>query len=76
MKKNVVVKQLFLHVESSDQSYMPHELVVSVGRKSSLREIKEISIPKNFSGPYLVVENLKICYPGMLVFVFYIEAMT
>ncbi|XP_067952130.1 zinc finger ZZ-type and EF-hand domain-containing protein 1-like [Watersipora subatra] len=63
MKKNVVVKQLHIYVNSSDQSYQPQELVVSVGRKSSLKEIKEHKVPASMTGPFLVVENLKVYYP-------------
>ena len=65
MKKNVVVKLLFIYVGSSDQSYTPQELVVSVGRKTSLKEIKELRVPANLTGPFLVVENLKVYYPGV-----------
>ena len=47
MKSNVVVKQLSVSVNASDQSYMPQLISVAVGRTSSLnmREIKEIRIP-------------------------------
>ena len=64
MKKNVVVKQLHIYVNSSDQSYQPQELVVSVGRKSSLKEIKEHKVPASMTGPFLVLENLKVYYPS------------
>lgn len=45
MKKNVVVKQLMIYVFANDQSYMPKEIVISVGRNNSLREIKEVRVP-------------------------------
>lgn len=68
MKKNVVIKQLFVYVASSDQSYMPQEIVISVGKKSSLKEVKDIRIPANSNGPVLAVENLKAYYPGEKIY--------
>ena len=46
MKTNVVVKQLMIYVSAGDQSYMPKEVVISVGKGSYLREIKEITIQR------------------------------
>lgn len=46
MKANVVVKQLMMYVSANDQSYMPKEVVISVGKGNSLREIKEVSIQR------------------------------
>lgn len=65
MKKNTLIKQLFVYVVSADQSYMPQEIVVSVGKKNLLREIKKISIPSFANGPVLLIENLKTYHPGM-----------
>lgn len=64
MKKNTLVKQLFVYVVSADQSYMPQEIVVAVGKKNLLREIKKINIPSFANGPVLLIENLKTFYPG------------
>lgn len=64
MKKNTVVKQLFVHVVSADQSYMPQEVVVYVGKKNMLKEVKKVTIPSFANGLVLLVENLKTYYPG------------
>jgi hypothetical protein len=61
---NVVIKQLQIHVLPSDQSYMPHHVVVLGGRdENSLREINEVRIPITHSGDFLVLDNLKTHYP-------------
>jgi len=64
MKKNVVVKQLFIYVASGDQSYMPQELMVLGGKKHKLKEIKDVKIPSTVNGAVLLVENLKVYYPS------------
>ena len=47
IKNNVMVKQLSINVNMSDQSYMPQLVTVSVGKNSGcLREVKEIRIPR------------------------------
>jgi len=46
MKKNVVIKRLEIYVVANDQSYMPQDVVISVGKNDSLSEIKEINIPR------------------------------
>ena len=47
MKNNVVLKQLSIGVSTTDQSYMPELIIISVGKNSDrLREIKEIRVPR------------------------------
>ena len=44
---NVVIKQLSMYVVASDQSYMPHHVVVHGGKdESNLRELNDVRIPK------------------------------
>ena len=44
---NVVIKQLSMYVVSSDQSYMPHHVVIHGGRdEESFRELNDVKIPK------------------------------
>lgn len=64
MKKNTVVKQLFVYVVSADQSYMPQEIVVCVGKRNSLKEVKKVVVPSFANGPVLLIENIKTYYPG------------
>ena len=46
MRHNVVIKQLSVVVAASDQSYMPQQIAVAVGKNvHSLREIKDVRIP-------------------------------
>ncbi|XP_077868975.1 zinc finger ZZ-type and EF-hand domain-containing protein 1-like [Saccoglossus kowalevskii] len=64
MKSNVVLKQLSVNVASSDQSYMPQLMSVSVGKApSALQEIKEVRIPCNVTGDVVLIENAKLNYP-------------
>lgn len=56
MQKDVHIWQIFLGVAASDSSYMPQFVVVSVGNYlSHLREIKEIFIPPDFTGDFLLL---------------------
>ncbi|XP_066271165.1 zinc finger ZZ-type and EF-hand domain-containing protein 1-like [Branchiostoma lanceolatum] len=64
MKPNVVLKQLAIHVQSSDQSYMPQTVTVSVGKSpTSLHEIKEVRIPSHVTGDVTLLENARMHYP-------------
>ena len=57
------VKELSISVDSTDESYMPNQIAVMVGNiSSSLREIKSVSIPKEFTGKYILVRNLGAIY--------------
>jgi hypothetical protein len=48
MKSNVVVKQLSINVCSSDQSYMPEIVTVSVakGPNHNMKEIREVRVAR------------------------------
>ena len=46
IKNNVFIRQLFIKVSSSDRSYMPQHVTISVGHNvCSMREIKDVRIP-------------------------------
>ena len=47
MKSNIIMKHLSIGVSSSDESYMPELITISVGSTpAKLREIKEIKVEK------------------------------
>ena len=49
---------------SSDESYMPHVVVVSAGRDIyHLTEIIEVKVPSQFTGNFVLVENMKTYFP-------------
>ncbi|XP_065066167.1 zinc finger ZZ-type and EF-hand domain-containing protein 1-like isoform X1 [Rhopilema esculentum] len=61
---NVVIRQLSINVASSDESYMPHVVVVSAGRDIyHLTEIIEMKVPSQFTGNFVLVENMKTYFP-------------
>jgi hypothetical protein len=58
-----VISELSVTVESSDESYMPQHITVSVGNvKTSLKEIKTVFIPKDTTGKYVLLKNVAIPY--------------
>ena len=64
VRSGVVIKQLHIAVNASDQSYMPQLVSVSVGNSvHSLHDIKEVRIPSHVTGDVLVLENCKSYYP-------------
>ena len=47
MLPGVVVKELAVAVDTSDDSYMPKELAVMVGNsESGLKEVKTVNVPR------------------------------
>lgn len=46
MKPNVILQLLSINVASNDQSYMPKDIVISVGKGDAMREFKEVRIPR------------------------------
>lgn len=55
MRNNVVLKQLLMTVASSDQSYMPQLVSISVGKApGKLKIIKEVRIPSSVTGNLLL----------------------
>ena len=63
MLPGVMVKELALSVISSDDSYMPKLLTVSVGNtENSLREVKKLTVPRETNGKFMLVRNLSTEY--------------
>ncbi|XP_062887585.1 zinc finger ZZ-type and EF-hand domain-containing protein 1 isoform X3 [Mobula hypostoma] len=64
IKPNVVLKQLSIAVSASDQSYMPQQVTVSLGRNpSNMQEIRDVRIPSNMTGYITLLENASINHP-------------
>ncbi len=64
MRGGVVMKQMHVTVNASDQSYMPELISVSVGNSvHALHEIKEVRVPSHVTGDVLILENCKSYYP-------------
>ncbi|GFS06651.1 zinc finger ZZ-type and EF-hand domain-containing protein 1-like [Elysia marginata] len=64
MKSNIIVKHLSIGVSSSDESYMPELVTISVGSTpTKLREIKDIKVEKHYSGRVVLLRNMKVHYP-------------
>jgi len=48
-------------VAANDQSYMPQQVTVAVGRNaSSLQEVRDVHIPSNITGYVTLLENANI----------------
>ena len=63
---NVVIRQLSINVASSDESYMPQQIVVSAGRDIyHLTGLNDVKIPAHFTGNFSLVENMKAYFPVM-----------
>ncbi|XP_033924712.1 zinc finger ZZ-type and EF-hand domain-containing protein 1 [Melopsittacus undulatus] len=61
MKPDVVLRHLSIAVAANDQSYMPQQVTVAVGRNaSSLQEIRDVHIPSNITGYVTLLENANI----------------
>ncbi|KAM4700510.1 zinc finger ZZ-type and EF-hand domain-containing protein 1 [Discoglossus pictus] len=61
MKPNIVLRHLSIAVNSTDQSYMPQEVAVAVGRNpNNLQEVREVHIPSNITGYVTLLENANI----------------
>uniref|UniRef100_UPI00398EF9C9 zinc finger ZZ-type and EF-hand domain-containing protein 1 isoform X2 n=1 Tax=Pristiophorus japonicus TaxID=55135 RepID=UPI00398EF9C9 len=64
LKPDVVLKHLSIAVSASDQSYMPQQVTVSLGRNpSNLQEIRDVRIPSNMTGYVTLLENASINHP-------------
>ncbi|XP_074153872.1 zinc finger ZZ-type and EF-hand domain-containing protein 1 isoform X2 [Sminthopsis crassicaudata] len=64
MKPDVVLRHLSIAVAASDQSYMPQQVTVAVGRStSSLQEVRDVHIPSNVTGYVTLLENANISQP-------------
>ncbi|XP_051891309.1 LOW QUALITY PROTEIN: zinc finger ZZ-type and EF-hand domain-containing protein 1 [Pristis pectinata] len=64
LKPDVVLKHLSIAVSASDQSYMPQQVTVSLGRNpSNMQEIRDVRIPSNMTGYITLLENASINHP-------------
>ena len=63
MLPGVTVRELAVKVDSSDDSYMPRTITITVGNvESQLREIKTVQIPREKTGKVVLVRNLGRVY--------------
>ncbi|XP_077021704.1 zinc finger ZZ-type and EF-hand domain-containing protein 1 isoform X7 [Tamandua tetradactyla] len=61
MKPDVVLRHLSIAVAATDQSYMPQQVTVAVGRSASdLQEVRDVHIPSNITGYVTLLENANI----------------
>ncbi|GCC35998.1 hypothetical protein chiPu_0014488 [Chiloscyllium punctatum] len=64
LKPDVVLKHLSIAVAASDQSYMPQQVTVSLGRNpSNLQEIRDVRIPSNMTGYVTLLDNANVNHP-------------
>uniref|UniRef100_A0A4W3IYQ1 Zinc finger ZZ-type and EF-hand domain containing 1 n=1 Tax=Callorhinchus milii TaxID=7868 RepID=A0A4W3IYQ1_CALMI len=64
LKPDVVLKHLSVAVAASDQSYMPQQVTVSLGRNpSNLQEVRDVRIPSNMTGYVTLLENANASHP-------------
>lgn len=63
MLPGITVREIAVSVDSSDDSYMPHTVVVSVGNaEKQLNEIKTVYVPRDRTGQVVLVKNLGRVY--------------
>ncbi|XP_067393968.1 zinc finger ZZ-type and EF-hand domain-containing protein 1 isoform X3 [Emydura macquarii macquarii] len=61
MKPDVILRHLSIAVAANDQSYMPQQVTVAVGRNASnLQEVRDVHIPSNITGYVTLLENANI----------------
>lgn len=61
MKPDVVLRHLSIAVAATDQSYMPQQVTVAVGRNASdLQEVRDVHIPSNVTGYVTLLENANV----------------
>nr|DBA33358.1 TPA: hypothetical protein GDO54_001053 [Pyxicephalus adspersus] len=61
MKPDVVLRHLSIAVCATDQSYMPQQVGVAVGRNPcNLQEVREVHIPSHITGYVTLLENANI----------------
>ena len=66
MRPGVLVKELGIMVDTSDDSYMPKTVVVLVGnRESNLTQLKTIAVPR-YIGSNVVSGYITACNSGQL----------
>ena len=63
MLPGVMVKELAISVNTSDDSYMPKNLTVSVGhQETSLKEIRKLTVPRACVGKFMLLKDLSAEY--------------
>ncbi|XP_069741096.1 zinc finger ZZ-type and EF-hand domain-containing protein 1 isoform X2 [Narcine bancroftii] len=68
LKADVVLKHLSIAVSAGDQSYMPQQVTVSLGRNpSNMQEIRDVRIPSNMTGYITLLENASISHPFLQI---------
>lgn len=61
MKPDVILRHLSIAVAATDQSYMPQQVTVAIGRTASnLQEVRDVHIPSNVTGYVTLLENANI----------------
>ncbi|KAG8587385.1 hypothetical protein GDO81_005650 [Engystomops pustulosus] len=61
MKPDIVLKHLSIAVSAADQSYMPQQVAVAVGRNpGNLQEVREVHISSHITGYVTLLENANI----------------
>ncbi|KAL7987036.1 hypothetical protein Chor_005955 [Crotalus horridus] len=61
MKPDVILRHLSIAVAANDQSYMPQQITVAVGRTpNNLQEVRDVHIPSNVTGYVTLLENANI----------------
>ncbi|XP_076867897.1 LOW QUALITY PROTEIN: zinc finger ZZ-type and EF-hand domain-containing protein 1 [Brachyhypopomus gauderio] len=64
LKPDVVLRRLAIAVASSDHSYMPQLVSVSVGKsRRALQEIRDVRVPSNVTGYVALLDNANISQP-------------
>jgi hypothetical protein len=68
MLPGIAVRELAISVQSSDDSYMPRTIVISVGNSEQrLSEIKTVQVPRDKTGSVVLVKNLGRVYRSVQV---------
>lgn len=63
MLPGIKVSEVLISVNTTDESYMPANIVVSVGNSPHyMKEIKTVNIPKEFTGKYSLIKNISAPY--------------
>lgn len=56
----VMVKELAISVNQSDDSYMPKKVAVLVGNsEGNLRDFKEVEVPRNMTGKFVIAKSIR-----------------
>ncbi|XP_032901823.1 zinc finger ZZ-type and EF-hand domain-containing protein 1 isoform X3 [Amblyraja radiata] len=64
LKPDVVLKHVSIAVAANDQSYMPQQVTVSLGRNpGNMHEVRDVRIPSNMTGYITLLENASIIHP-------------